>query len=242
MRNTIRFLLAASLSFLAAPAALAQVTWADWTTAVVNSFTGSASGTVGGIGVSYSGDVASPTQVSGGIDYWGQQLSADGTTRSSALPSPYTSATVPNAPDNTDVIALAGGNGVMNTILFSQPVTNPIMSIVSLGREFLPAVYTFAFDQEFEILSSGRGYWGGDEDGSLSTTDGTHLLGLEGHGTIQFVGTLSQITWRADPFEFWHGFTVAVIPEPSTYALLLAGLGLMGFVATRRRQARRLAA
>ena len=36
--------------------------------------------------------------------------------------------------------------------------------------------------------------------------------------------------------------TVALIPEPGTYALLLAGLGLMGFVATRRRQVRRLAA
>jgi hypothetical protein len=34
---------------------------------------------------------------------------------------------------------------------------------------------------------------------------------------------------------------VALIPEPGTYALLLAGLGLMGFVATRRRGSLRAA-
>lgn len=34
---------------------------------------------------------------------------------------------------------------------------------------------------------------------------------------------------------------LTAIPEPGTYALMLAGLGLMGFVATRRRQVRRFA-
>lgn len=32
-----------------------------------------------------------------------------------------------------------------------------------------------------------------------------------------------------------HGMTVSLVPEPSTYALLLAGLGVVGFVARRRR-------
>lgn len=32
------------------------------------------------------------------------------------------------------------------------------------------------------------------------------------------------------------GIILAVIPEPETYAMMLAGLGLMGFVARRRRQ------
>jgi len=34
----------------------------------------------------------------------------------------------------------------------------------------------------------------------------------------------------------WGSFHVTPIPEPETYAMLLAGLGLMGFVARRRRQ------
>ncbi|MBW8892361.1 MAG: PEP-CTERM sorting domain-containing protein [Burkholderiales bacterium] len=31
------------------------------------------------------------------------------------------------------------------------------------------------------------------------------------------------------------GFKASVVPEPETYALLLAGLGIMGFIARRRR-------
>lgn len=40
----------------------------------------------------------------------------------------------------------------------------------------------------------------------------------------------------ADAFEVGR-FTVTAIPEPETYALMLAGLGAMGFVARRRKKA-----
>jgi len=40
-------------------------------------------------------------------------------------------------------------------------------------------------------------------------------------------------------YAFYSPTTVAPIPEPETYAMMLAGLGLMGFVAGRRRAAAR---
>lgn len=56
-------------------------------------------------------------------------------------------------------------------------------------------------------------------------------VGLTGNVfTFQYGGS------KADQF-YLGGMTVSAVPEPSTYAMLLGGLGLMGLIA-RRRQAR----
>ena len=59
----------------------------------------------------------------------------------------------------------------------------------------------------------------------------------------------ANINWAGNPYAggtaFYHGaeqsaadfrFRVNAVPEPETYAMLLAGLGLMGMVARRRKQ------
>src|SRR5688500_8335934 len=101
MRSNMRFLLVALFASLASPAAIAQVSLADCLTAIEMPWRvpSIAAGTVGGIGITYPGAVRDPTQLgaAGDIDYWNLHLSADGSTRSSSFPSPYTSATVPNA-------------------------------------------------------------------------------------------------------------------------------------------------
>ena len=49
-----------------------------------------------------------------------------------------------------------------------------------------------------------------------------------------------MLNWSNTP-EFFYAFTVGLngpvgaVPEPETYAMLLAGLGMMGFVARRRK-------
>jgi len=63
----------------------------------------------------------------------------------------------------------------------------------------------------------------------FADSTGLLLLSFRDASTGQASGIIDNIVLTA-------------IPEPGTYALLLAGLGLMGFVATRRRQVRRFAA
>ena len=77
--------------------------------------------------------------------------------------------------------------------------------------------------------------------GSAITVDGNNVLGTEGNGTVMFKGTYTSISWTNPIFENWYGFDVGIaeiasVPEPETYPMLLAGLGLLGSVARRRKQ------
>jgi hypothetical protein len=210
------------LSAVSLVAALGQTTsagtisWTDWTTAS-DGVPGSAFGSLslgGTVSVSYSGEVAFAQINDAGTNWW--------------IPgSTYTSATVSNAPSGTDIIALSGANpSLVDTITFSRPVTDPIMTIFSLGSPTITSELTF--DVPFTILSSGPNAFFGFV--SLNELPGNVLQGNEGNGTIEFTGTYSQISWTDDTFEFWHGFTIGApesqsVPEPSSAVLMALGAG-----------------
>ena len=90
-----------------------------------------------------------------------------------------------------------------------------------------------------KYLSSGCGYWGCGTYGSPTSNSFTGNGEL--HGVIELLGTYQTVTFTDTTPEFWHGLTVGVtglaapVPEPETYAMMLAGLGLMGFMVRRKK-------
>lgn len=178
--------------------------YADWTSA--NPGAGTAAGTItlpGGSQVHLSFTAVGPNgevrpylgaQTSCGTNFW--------------MPSaPYVSTEVPNAPPACELLQLSGGNDTVYRVDLSEPIRDPIMSIVSLGAPGIPTTYNF--DSPFTILSQGPGYFGGS-DASLVHLTGNVLRGNEGHGTIKFLGTYSTFSWKVPTNEYWHGFTFAI--------------------------------
>lgn len=218
-----------ALAAISVPAVAAPVVWVDWTSGTSGD-AGSASGVVdlgapgpdaSDIAVSYSGEIAF-IQTSGGTNYW------TGTS--------YVSAAVDNGPGTPDIIALS--KATSKTLTFSAPVDNLFFAVVSLNGN------GYAFDEDFEILSYGCGYWG---CGTLSKNvvgAEYQLIGSgEPHGVIRFNRPVTSITWTSLTNENWNGFTVGTygaappIPEPATTALMT--LGLLGIAVASRRRVRR---
>lgn len=193
--------------------ASAQVSWTNWTDASAGA-PGFASGNMDGISVRYTGEVLFAQTNGVGTNYWQPDAA-------------YISANVPNGPGNSDIVALVGGNQIVNTITFSQAVTDPLMAILSMGQGGLAVDYVF--DANFSILSQGQGYWG---NGTLAQPEANVLRGEEGHGVIQLQGTFTSISWIVPTGEYWHGMTVGMVPTPGSMALL----GLGGVMSIRRRR------
>lgn len=215
--------IAALLVILAgAGAANAAITWTDWTSAAA----AGVAGTMGSIGVTGTTDTGGfhNRQIAGGFDDWRQ----GGVTPWAAHDA------LPNLPANDDFVAPNTGS---YTFTFSKPVVGLTMAIISLGQPQVQTVWTF--DRSFTLVDQGKGYWGN----GVFTIAGNSIGSGEGHGVIRFDGLASSLPLRSTNGEFWSGFSlghesVAAIPEPATRALLIAGFGLVGASARRRRLAR----
>jgi len=220
----LAFALVAMATVLAiAPAAFCSpILWTDWSSATAGTVTtGSASGAMGGITVTYSG------QTSGlGSLYApsiGQTLYPGYGYTTWSPNSSYVGGVVGNAPPTSfNSVALEGNSPGTETIAFSSPVTDPVLAIWSLGQGGLTA--EFDFSEPFSIVACGPS---AEYGGGCITEVSNNVLGAEGNGVIDFSGTYSSLTFTTPDYENWYAFTVGE-PTPEPSSLLLLGTGLLG--------------
>lgn len=235
---------------LAAPAMGDVVYYTDWTSANVPG--GTASGvinvpgsanpvSVGFKAINADGSDGSLyfAQTSGGTNYWQPDA-------------PYISSKVENGPPDADILSLVGGVNQRYVVTLSEPIKDPVMSIVSLGSPSI--TITYDFDSPFEIVSQGQGYWGGGSSALVKLPDDV-LQGTEGHGTIQFQGVFDTFSWTVPKPETWHGFTFGIrttealepgpgpvpVPLPAAAWTALGMLGVLGATKLVRRHQQRVA-
>ena len=214
----MRKLLLAGISALivvgsASVASADVVTWTTWNSA--------SSGTAGPITVTYAGPAVSLQQPY--PSYTPTTTFADGTI-------------VNNAPlPANGILQIFGGNAATQTLTFSQAVVNPVFAIWSLGQTGIDA--SFVFNQTPTFVSGGPN---AEYGGTGITVAGNTVHGIEANGTVEFLGTFTSLSWINPVAENWYGFevgfqSVAPIPEPSTWAMLILGFFGIGFMAYRRK-------
>lgn len=171
------------------------------------------------------------------VTYSGTNLGVDHGAYFYDVPSSFTNVDVTNTPGTNGTIIMVGGTTDVNTFHFSQAVIDPLIDLFSVGQGGVPVSFNFLGPVSFTVGAQGGGHWGG---GTLVQA-GNSVTGIEGNGLLQFTGSYTDISFTTPNYEFYYGGTVGAlsnvnaVPEPETYALMLAGLGAMGLVASRRK-------
>jgi hypothetical protein len=221
-------LLAACAVSTSALAHADTIVWTNWSSATSGT-PGSATGTIGSINVTYSGQTSGLTNVPS----W-------------TPASTFTGGVVGNAPPHTPTIQLEGGTGLSETINFSSTVVDPIFAIWSLGQPGISGSFDFSSKsgQPFTVVGGGPS---AEFGGSALTSTGSVVHGVEGNGLVQFMGSFDSISFTTPVFENYYAFTVGydatltgptpTVPEPATLSLF--GLGLAAVPLIRRSLARR---
>ncbi|MBC7780998.1 MAG: hypothetical protein H7125_12940 [Proteobacteria bacterium] len=209
--------IAGALALSATQAVAATIDWTNWTS--------NTAGTIsGGVSVTHTG----PSSLLLGFPSWTPTSTwADGVLIGNAPPA------------SGNMLATTGGTNTVNSIVFSQPITNPVFAIWSLGQPGVTATFDFINATPTFVAGGPNAEFGG----VAFTVAGQSAFGQEANGSLVFGGTFTSISWTNPLFENYYGFTVGinggtpgtpVIPVPA--AAWLLGSGLMGLLAFSRRR------
>ena len=132
----------------------------------------------------------------------------------------------------------AGVNGSTTTPRGFTQVVNPSLGLMIDGQQV--ATNTYANTQ------NGYNTWQGTQDGMGTASfqavaeagDGSYLTNLSLNlSTNKVLGAITSQNFSYESNRWTSNVAIAApVPEPETYAMMLAGLGLMGAVARRRKQ------
>lgn len=171
------------------------------------------------------GGAASLRLISSSGDNYAVNVNTGAVTLATSLIPGFTGVAYTNSnPNNPSTVpsstALFYINSVNDTLnVANTAFNNPSISIIgSLGIDILSA-------NGFEIDANGVGYAAVNMDNGFLKSELIRINTITGQA--EWVSTFNATI---------NGLTVAPVPEPETYALLLAGLGILGF-SVRRKQA-----
>lgn len=130
------------------------------------------------------------------------------------------------------------GSDVINVfngaLSFAAPTTDGFDYIINLTHAFTydPTKGNLLLDVTipFGSLVSGPGFFLASYDTANRATDGVYSVNsvFDGNATSGIANTAGTIT------QFTGSTLAAAVPEPATWAMMLAGFGMIGFAARRR--------
>jgi hypothetical protein len=178
----------------------AFVYWAEWQSVDAGTVSGTVSLPSGAIQVVYSGDLHG-AQTTTGTDEFTPSAT-------------FTSATVADPPPGPGMIEVSGESTQIDTVTFSEPVSNPVLAVYNLGTGFAEESASLLFDVPVTVLSSGLNAGGAMYFGNemLVAVDGG-VSGVGGNGLVELEGTFSTIAWtnpNDTPYASYTGLTVGV--------------------------------